>query len=1565
MPCETRYLNSAGIMQREIPGVDALSNAFPKEWLLYVSLNCFPRNQRPMEIDAIVVMDDRVLVLEIKDWNGKLTQDGDLWCINGGSRGRSAVVAVDEKAKKLKTIIRTEIPQLKNVWVDYRVVLTASANNKYLPDSTKHLVWSLHEACAIADPAVRSAVLSRCKLGLLKVYQFEAEFNRLTGNPKLFQPSEADWHGYRVVEQDLFVHPRGAWSEHRAERKGEARLKALLRLWAFHKLPAGLNSPDRRRFVAGRELKAYAHLTDVGSSLIDRNGILREIGANPEEILTQHFELRALPQDWTTLDRFLERARDDLTLADRLVLATTMLSLLRDLHAAGIAHRDVGARCIWIGGITKAALSGLSACQLPDEESMANWLGTLRGYSVNLLLESAVDAIPGQERDVLCAAKLVEQILLLDRPDAAAAVVFLRDEDGLRHVLARANKAARQGGFINAIEFSDEFARASEEITEPPIDQSILDRYETTSVPYLTWPQSELFSSSPRCSVYLSKVRGGEFVVKIWNGISRGVNSAIDLSLIRLLDSVARVVASPVDGLPQYVESGLSPVGPYLVYCHESGVALSEVRGLALRECLNLALRIASSVIALHHLGCHHGDVAPKNILYRKESGDVYLLDAFDMSPVGDGAVHTPAYCPQNWETLSAHQLDRYATLRTIGSVLRAQDDVRLEGVLRTIEGELSRPSVDTLDVAVSEMRRFLRALDTPEVPSFVVQFRDGDRQRFGSDNGNYFFQRVRTGQHWIEYTLTGVDAQLVLRERDGVMYDWRFTNIPFGALSYASFKGISLPLQVSVLSGPDAGIAELYSFLKDRADAAGNMLGAVDAATLSSFDVPRFWKRLMDIEANNRIEIEIVESMGIRDGAVIYEFKNRGRAFEFDIEDVVDVYVSPQKKAGELDLSIADGSTTIAIRGANRRLFAGDTAFLVDRREQTSIDRRTKAINKILDDEAMIPRLIQYFAAHATLPLTDFQATIDDAELAKYRLNKGQEDAFRKLLRHGPVGLLQGPPGTGKTRFIAALVHHLITTLGAQKVLVASQSHEAVNNAIEALIDLYKAFGGRPSLLRIGSKGITEKIRPYHTTELRDRYRIRFEAALKHRVSVLASARGLPREFCAAVVDVDLTLGVLARRCHHLQRIVAGGDEAPAEERDRYSRQLERAQTAFRASANRLLERDVDVTEPLKELEQAYFTLLPKHPDASPADLSLAQSLVKLSRDWMDSMASRHRNFEEFLAKTRSIVAATCVGVGQTRVRVENLTFDWVIVDEAARCTPGELAVPIQLGRRVLLVGDHLQLLPMIKREHLVELEEAEADVEADDFVRSDFERAFMSPYGAMSGQTLTEQYRMDDAICRLVSNCFYEPHSIKLETSPDRTPTLNFPADLPQALRQPLCWIDTSDEPRSRDMRPSNTTTYYNDAEVSTIIRLLETIAARRELTGALAACQQENPIGIICMYSAQKQKLELAFARHAWEARFRRLVRIDTVDSYQGKENAIVVLSLVRSNPERAPGHVATNNRCNVAVSRAQERLIVVGACQMWAKVRSGQPMRRVLEYMHAHPENCTVMKPGALA
>lgn len=53
----------------------------------------------------------------------------------------------------------------------------------------------------------------------------------------------------------------------------------------------------------------------------------------------------------------------------------------------------------------------------------------------------------------------------------------------------------------------------------------------------------------------------------------------------------------------------------------------------------------------------------------------------------------------------------------------------------------------------------------------------------------------------------------------------------------------------------------------------------------------------------------------------------------------------------------------------------------------------------------------------------------------------------------------------------------------------------------------------------------------------------------------------------------------------------------------------------------------------------------------------------------------------------------------------------------------------------------------------------------------------------------------------------------------------------------------------------------------------------------------------------------------------------VVVRTVDNYQGEENEIVILSLVRSSHDNI-GYVKVSNRINVSISRAKKGFIVLG-------------------------------------
>jgi hypothetical protein len=184
MACRVRYLSSAGIHPREIVGITELASSFPSNWLLYTSLQCYPRNDVPIEIDAMVVMEDRVLLLEIKDWNGTLTHNGDQWLINGRSQ-RSPVDSVSMKAKKVKSFLKDKIPGFAKYYVDSRVVLTGTASKSGLSAIEQPHVWSLQEAKSIGTTAGKKALLHNVTMQIKKAYQFEPEIERLVRNARL------------------------------------------------------------------------------------------------------------------------------------------------------------------------------------------------------------------------------------------------------------------------------------------------------------------------------------------------------------------------------------------------------------------------------------------------------------------------------------------------------------------------------------------------------------------------------------------------------------------------------------------------------------------------------------------------------------------------------------------------------------------------------------------------------------------------------------------------------------------------------------------------------------------------------------------------------------------------------------------------------------------------------------------------------------------------------------------------------------------------------------------------------------------------------------------------------------------------------------------------------------------------------------------------------------------------------------------------------------------------------------------------------------------------------------
>ena len=348
------------------------------------------------------------------------------------------------------------------------------------------------------------------------------------------------------------------------------------------------------------------------------------------------------------------------------------------------------------------------------------------------------------------------------------------------------------------------------------------------------------------------------------------------------------------------------------------------------------------------------------------------------------------------------------------------------------------------------------------------------------------------------------------------------------------------------------------------------------------------------------------------------------------------------------------------------------------------------------------------------------------------------------------------------------------------------------------------------------------------------------------------------------------------------------------------------------------------------------------------------------------------------------NVFAATCSECGsrnfsdtyqmtfnQNSERKSEPEFDLVIMDEASKATPPELVLPLTLGKKVVIIGDHKQLPPMIDEKEFGEALKAVGakklieDWTKDDYKVSQFEKLFKNaPKNFVA--SLDTQFRMHEQIM----NCISEFYSDQEELENGLICGIKGEMNIPDFNVKPSRWHGLSSvpfiEPKHHAIwvnveTPEDKvgTSYENEGEIKAIQTVL------RALTKAEGFEQyqkhfkkdEDKEIGIITYYMPQMQSIRKAmypqftknewrnFEQHKFENEFQIPFRINTVDRFQGMERNIIIVSTVRSNKqykeERGKKIPIDNNkypfalgfarelqRINVGFSRAKRLLIVVG-------------------------------------
>ncbi|MBW6514120.1 MAG: ATP-dependent helicase [Candidatus Syntrophosphaera sp.] len=259
---------------------------------------------------------------------------------------------------------------------------------------------------------------------------------------------------------------------------------------------------------------------------------------------------------------------------------------------------------------------------------------------------------------------------------------------------------------------------------------------------------------------------------------------------------------------------------------------------------------------------------------------------------------------------------------------------------------------------------------------------------------------------------------------------------------------------------------------------------------------------------------------------------------------------------------------------------------------------------------------------------------------------------------------------------------------------------------------------------------------------------------------------------------------------------------------------------------------------------------------------------------------------------------------------------IDELVIDEASQIVENSILGIIPKAGKTILIGDQNQL-PPISRQSDQGFEfkhEKLAGLCYGSYSQSLMERLFKvckSNSWLDSSTMLHQHYRMHDAISGLIQH-YYQDRLVSME--PRQKEPL--PATEDPLLSSRLVWIDC----------PPSRFAYYDPLQVRIIRKILDLFAANGTVTNF------ETDIGIVAPFRAMIHALLKELTPEQAKT------TIDTVERFQGSErrNIIITLPLHASsalrNIEALSGDQSVDRKLNVAVSRAQERLIILGNAEL---------------------------------
>lgn len=561
---------------------------------------------------------------------------------------------------------------------------------------------------------------------------------------------------------------------------------------------------------------------------------------------------------------------------------------------------------------------------------------------------------------------------------------------------------------------------------------------------------------------------------------------------------------------------------------------------------------------------------------------------------------------------------------------------------------------------------------------------------------------------------------------------------------------------------------------------------------------------------------------------------------------------------------------------------------------------RRLKALKALKTHHELLQMIVD--PRHHALDSHD--SVVEDDAFAK--LDEPKQLALKQLTSTLPFFLVQGPPGVGKTRLVRDLVTRRFADEPTSRLLLTAQSNAAIDHLMDELAGVLRANDPTGPLVVRSSK--RDAIEAPSQFDIREQTR-----RLVRRLAASALAREVPPRLQRSLSD-----------------LAKAADPSQADGRK----------------------------------------------TAAVAGRGAEQSL---------------RTFEGVVARAANVVFATTNSGELERLIDERGQFDWAIVEEAAKATGSELVSPLLLSHRRLMIGDHKQL-PAFASDQLKQLleqpdriheamklgeefvgrslrdattEELLEDVAEDksqlpalcaealrlltffeSAIEAEFKRQARGKGGRPIAHKLTAQHRMHPSIAELVSNCFYgdlktDPACEKRFASEPRPFTSADESRLPLApiVVIDMPYVQSTQNQKHGERHPA----WHNPAEVRAAIEALSL------LRGASQDATEAPTLAILSPYGRQRRALDEAIS----DELNRKLSHLNmfrspssngqwchTVDSFQGSEADVVIVSLVRNNHhssvQSALGFLSDARRMNVLLSRAKWQLVLIASTEFLKEV-----------------------------